>query len=56
LWTDSVRALAKRGIKRFVEVGAGSVLVGLCRSIDPTLKGVSFGVPGDLEKVQALLS
>jgi [acyl-carrier-protein] S-malonyltransferase len=56
LWTDSVRALAKRGIKRFVEVGAGAVLVGLCRSIDPTLKGVSFGAPGDLEKVQALLS
>ena len=56
LWTDSVRALVKRGVKRFVEVGAGSVLVGLCRSIDPTLKGVSFGTPADLEKVRALLS
>jgi [acyl-carrier-protein] S-malonyltransferase len=56
LWTESVRALAQRGVKRFVEVGAGSVLVGLCRTIDPTLKGVSFGTPGDLHKVNALLS
>jgi [acyl-carrier-protein] S-malonyltransferase len=56
LWTDSVRALAGRGIKRFVEVGAGNVLLGLCRSIDPTLKGTSFGTPGDLEKVKSLLS
>jgi [acyl-carrier-protein] S-malonyltransferase len=56
LWTDSVRALAKRGIRRLVEVGAGTVLVGLCRSIDPSLKGVSFGSPADLEKVKALLS
>lgn len=56
LWTDSVRALAQRGIKRFVEVGAGTVLAGLCRSIDPTLKGVSFGGPDDLDKVKTLLS
>ncbi|MFL6448990.1 MAG: ACP S-malonyltransferase [Bryobacteraceae bacterium] len=56
LWTDSVRALAARGVKRFVEVGAGSVLLGLCRSIDPTLKGASFGAPEDMEKVKALLS
>ncbi len=56
LWTDSVRALAGRGISRFVEVGAGNVLLGLCRNIDPTLQGVSFGTPADLEKVKALLS
>jgi [acyl-carrier-protein] S-malonyltransferase len=56
LWTDSVRALARRGIRRFVEVGAGTVLLGLCRSIDPNLKGVSFGTPADLDKVKTLLS
>jgi [acyl-carrier-protein] S-malonyltransferase len=55
LWTDSVRELAKRGVSRFVEVGPGNVLVGLCRSIDPSLKGVSFGGPADLDKVKALL-
>ncbi|MFL6415905.1 MAG: ACP S-malonyltransferase [Bryobacteraceae bacterium] len=56
LWTDSVRELAKRGVNRFVEVGPGNVLLGLCRSIAPSLKGASFGAPGDLEKVKALLS
>jgi [acyl-carrier-protein] S-malonyltransferase len=34
-----------------VEVGAGSVLTGLLRNIDPSLAGVAFGVPADLEKV-----
>jgi hypothetical protein len=37
-------------------VGAGNVLMGLCRGIDPALKGVPFGAPGDMEKVKALLS
>jgi [acyl-carrier-protein] S-malonyltransferase len=55
-WTDSVREMARRGIKRFVEVGPGTVLIGLCRSIDPNLKGVRFGEPADLEKVQNALA
>jgi [acyl-carrier-protein] S-malonyltransferase len=55
-WTESVRELARRGIKRFVEVGPGAVLIGLCRSIEPTLQGVKFAEPADLEKVAAHLS
>lgn len=54
-WTESVRALAKIGITRFVEVGAGSVLIGLCRNIDAKLQGVKFGEPSDWEKVQYAL-
>lgn len=50
-WTDSIRELGRQGIKRFIEVGPGSVLLGLCRGIDPTLEGVKFGEPPDLEKV-----
>ncbi len=50
-WTESIRAIAAMGVKRFVEVGAGGVLTGLCRQIDPTLTGAKFGEPGDLEKV-----
>ncbi len=50
-WTDSVRELARQGVKRFIEVGPGSVLLGLCRNIDPTLEGVKFGEPADLDKV-----
>ncbi|HVN05758.1 MAG TPA: ACP S-malonyltransferase [Bryobacteraceae bacterium] len=52
-WTESVRYLAAQGIERFVEVGAGGVLTGLLRSIDPGLRGVRFGEPADLEKLAA---
>ena len=55
-WTDSVREMSRRGIRRFVEVGPGTVLSGLCRSIDPNLKGARFGEPSDLEKVQNALA
>ena len=50
-WTQSIRELAQRGIGKFIEVGPGSVLSGLCRSIDPGLQGVRFGEPADLDKV-----
>ncbi len=55
-WTETIRLLAQKGVKRFVEVGAGSVLMGLCRSIDPSLQGAKFGEPSDREKVKALLA
>jgi [acyl-carrier-protein] S-malonyltransferase len=52
-WMDSIRHLASQGVTRFVEVGAGGVLTGLLRSIDPSLQGLKFGQPGDLEKLNA---
>jgi [acyl-carrier-protein] S-malonyltransferase len=52
-WLESVRYLAGQGVARFIEVGAGSVLTGLLRNIDPGLKGSKFGEPGDLEKLEA---
>jgi [acyl-carrier-protein] S-malonyltransferase len=55
-WTESVLAMSRKGIKRFVEVGAGSVLLGLARSIDPELNGVRFGEPDDLENVKSALA
>jgi [acyl-carrier-protein] S-malonyltransferase len=55
-WTESVRELGKRGVKRFVEVGPGAVLIGLCRSIDPTIRGVKFGEPADVENVKTHLN
>src|SRR5207248_10387292 len=44
-WMDSIRYLAGHGVTKFIEVGAGSVLTGLLRNIDPTVKGVKFGDP-----------
>ena len=52
LWLDSIRYLAAQGIGRFLEVGAGSVLTGLLRNIDPVLRGMKFGEPADLEKLK----
>jgi [acyl-carrier-protein] S-malonyltransferase len=50
-WADSVRYLAARGVTRCIEVGAGGVLTGMLRSIDPNLAGAKFGEPGDLDKL-----
>ncbi|BDC52901.1 malonyl CoA-acyl carrier protein transacylase [Bryobacterales bacterium F-183] len=50
-WTESVRYLAAQGVTQCVEVGAGAVLTGLLKSIDPNVKGAKFGEPGDLEKL-----
>jgi [acyl-carrier-protein] S-malonyltransferase len=52
-WADTIRLLAGQGVGRFVEVGAGGVLTGLLRSIDPSLQGFRFGEPADLEKLSA---
>ncbi len=50
-WTESIRYLAAQGVRRFIEVGAGGVLTGLLRSIDPNLQGLRCGEPADLEKL-----
>ncbi|MEN6602317.1 MAG: ACP S-malonyltransferase [Bryobacteraceae bacterium] len=52
-WVDTIRYLASQGAGNFVEVGAGGVLTGLLRNIDPSLKGVKFGEAADLEKLNA---
>ncbi len=50
-WVESVRLLAAEGVTRAIEVGAGSVLTGLVRSIEPAIACAKFGEPGDLEKL-----
>jgi [acyl-carrier-protein] S-malonyltransferase len=52
-WLDSIRLLATEGVTRFIEVGAGAVLTGLLRNIDPGLQGVKFGEADDWEKLNA---
>ncbi len=51
LWSDSMRALAAAGVTRCIEVGAGGVLTGLLRNIDPSLAGLKFGEAADWEKL-----
>jgi [acyl-carrier-protein] S-malonyltransferase len=50
-WLETIRYLAAQGVSRFVEAGAGSVLTGLLRNIDPALTGARFGEPADIEKL-----
>ena len=42
-------ASCRRGRNRAVEVGAGGVLTGLLRGVEPPIAGFKFGEPGDLE-------
>jgi [acyl-carrier-protein] S-malonyltransferase len=49
-WTESVQKMLKDGVRAFVEVGSGSVLVGLIRRIAPSdsnATGFSLGNPQD---------
>lgn len=50
-WTESVRLLIGKGVTRFVEVGAGSVLTGLVRNIDSSVGAQKFGEASDWEKL-----
>ncbi len=51
-WTESIQALAARGITTFIELGSGSVLCGLLKRIDPNLRGIAIGEPGDFAKLE----
>jgi [acyl-carrier-protein] S-malonyltransferase len=55
-WAESIRKLAGLGVTRCIEVGAGGVLTGLLRSIDPSIAGLKFGEPGDLEALAGIES
>jgi len=56
LWLDSVKKLIAAGVERYVEIGAGAVLCGLLKNIDPTRRSAKFGEPADLDKVRELLA
>ena len=51
LWTQSMRYLATHAVTDCIEVGPGSVLTGLLKTIDPTLHGRKFGEAADVDKL-----
>jgi [acyl-carrier-protein] S-malonyltransferase len=55
-WLDTVRLLEARGVARSVEVGAGAVLTGLLKAIQPAIQGLKFGENADLETLRAALA
>jgi [acyl-carrier-protein] S-malonyltransferase len=54
-WSESIQKLVSEGVTRFIEVGAGNVLTGILRNINPELQGAKFGEAQDLEKINALM-
>ena len=55
-WEESMRHMLSKGVKHFVEVGPGSVLKGLMRSIDRQASVASAGSPADVVGTLALVS
>jgi [acyl-carrier-protein] S-malonyltransferase len=51
LWTQSVRRLVENGVERWYEIGAGTVLTGLLRSIAPGAQAIGIGEAGDVSKL-----
>jgi [acyl-carrier-protein] S-malonyltransferase len=54
-WEAVVDRLASEGVTHYVEVGPGAVLSGLVRKIHREATVMSFGNPGDLAAVEALI-
>lgn len=52
-WTESIRLLIAQGVTTWVEVGAGGVLTGLLKNIDPDHRGIRFGEAADLQNISS---
>jgi [acyl-carrier-protein] S-malonyltransferase len=44
--------MVRSGVEAFVEVGSGSVLIGLIRRIDKGVEGHPLGTPVDFESLE----
>lgn len=53
-WRECVLAMRDAGVETTVELGAGKVLTGLARRIDPDLRALSVEGPDDLEALLTL--
>lgn len=50
-WTQSVQKMKRLGVSRFIELGHGKVLAGLCKKIDPSIEVQGFS---NLEELKSL--
>jgi [acyl-carrier-protein] S-malonyltransferase len=48
-WRESISYLKAQGVTRVLEIGAGKVLSGLVKRIEPELATLSIGIPADIE-------
>ncbi len=54
-WRESVLFMKDQGVTELVELGAGKVLAGLAKRIDPAVSGRSVGTPKDIEEIAGSL-
>ncbi len=54
-WRESVLTMKAHDVDTLVELGAGKVLSGLARRIDPEVNGIACGTPAEIEAVLKLL-
>ncbi|MBC7134997.1 MAG: ACP S-malonyltransferase, partial [Oceanibaculum nanhaiense] len=54
-WRESMTYAADQGVTQLVELGAGKVLTGLAKRIDPRLEGAAIGAPAAIEAFAATL-
>lgn len=53
-WVETIRYLAAQGVTQIIEVGAGGVLNGLVKQIEPSITGYRFGEAAEVEKLPAI--
>lgn len=51
-WTESVQGMSGNGIQTYVEVGSGTVLLGLIKRIDSSAIGIALGNPQDFTALE----
>jgi [acyl-carrier-protein] S-malonyltransferase len=52
-WVESVQKMVSMGVRRFVEIGPGSVLTGLIKRIDPSVELINVS---DVASIEAFVS
>jgi [acyl-carrier-protein] S-malonyltransferase len=55
LWDGIMRRLASEGVTTYVEVGPGTVLIGLVKKIHKEATVLNFGSPEDLAAIEGAL-
>jgi len=50
-WTESIEWMSQEGVDTFIELGSGSVLIGLVKRINREAAGINLSTPADFDKL-----